>query len=53
MTDTTTTDPRPADDTKPCTECESTEHTTSGHYDGGSPAPVTTNGHYDGGAPPR
>jgi hypothetical protein len=50
MTDTTT---KPADDTLPCKECSSTEHTTLGHWEGGSPAPATTNGHWEGGAPPQ
>jgi hypothetical protein len=65
MTDITTADTRPADgDTKPCKLCESNEHTTNGHYDGGSPVtaeghydggavPVTTQGHYDGGSAPK
>jgi hypothetical protein len=40
----------PTDDsTKPCPVCGSTEHTTDGHLDGGSPV---TAGHIDGGAPP-
>jgi hypothetical protein len=51
VTDTTKIDPKT--DTKPCEECESTEHTTLGHWDGGSPTPMTTNGHWDGGAPPK
>lgn len=62
MTDTT--EVRPEDDTKPCKECKSTEHTTSGHFDGGSPvtgnghfdggsAPISVSGHFDGGAPPK
>ncbi|TDV41879.1 hypothetical protein [Actinophytocola oryzae] len=50
MTDTTTTDVKPGDDTKPCTVCRSNDHTTSGHFDGGSP--VKTDGHFDGGAMP-
>lgn len=67
MTDTTKTRPfedtSRGDDTKPCKECNSAQHTTLGHYDGGSPTPnghydggsvpVTTQGHYDGGSAPK
>ncbi len=48
MTDTTKIEPDT--DKKPCTECASMEHTTSGHYDGGTPI---ANGHYDGGSAPK
>lgn len=51
MTDTTKIDPKT--DKSPCEKCDSTEHTTLGHIDGGSPTPFTTNGHIDGGAPPK
>lgn len=51
MTDTTIADVKPEDDTKPCKKCQSTDHTTLGHIDGGSPQPVTADGHIDGGAP--
>src|SRR5215213_4704839 len=49
MTDTTKVEP----DTEkvPCATCGTTEHTTLGHMDGGTP--MTTNGHMDGGAPPK
>ena len=49
MTDTTKIDAK----TDPCEKCESTDHTTMGHIDGGSPTPFTANGHIDGGAPPK
>lgn len=49
MTDTTKVEP--GTEKVPCTECGTIEHSTSGHYDGGTP--TTTNGHYDGGAPPK
>jgi hypothetical protein len=49
VTDTTKIEPQ----TDPCEKCDSTEHTTMGHIDGGSPTPFTTNGHIDGGAPPK
>lgn len=49
MTDTTKIDPK----IDPCEKCESTDHTTMGHIDGGSPTPFTANGHIDGGAPPK
>jgi hypothetical protein len=56
MTDATKTRPfedtTRGDDTKPCKECNSPNHTTLGHVDGGSPAPVTANGHVDGGSMP-
>lgn len=52
MTDTTVADVRPADDTKPCQKCQSMDHTTLGHIDGGSPQPFTVEGHIDGGAAP-
>lgn len=57
MTDTTKT--RPLEDVTPCAKCDSTEHSTLGHYDGGeSPAGhydggVITQGHYDGGSAPK
>lgn len=51
MTDQTTVKPDDKRDSRPCEECESTDHTTLGHVDGGDvPA---ANGHVDGGAPPR
>jgi hypothetical protein len=49
MTDTT--EVKPGEKFR-CEKCESTEHTTNGHIDGGAP-PATTNGHIDGGAPPK
>lgn len=63
MTDTTTTDVRPGDDTKPpCAECQSTEHSTNGHFegsgidptkgekdDGGTASPM---GHFEGSSIP-
>lgn len=51
MTDTTTPETPTIEDTTPCAECKSTEHTTRGHVDGGTPAPIA-NGHVDGGAAP-
>jgi hypothetical protein len=48
MTDTTT---ETVEDTTPCAECKSTEHTTRGHVDGGTPTPIA-NGHVDGGSAP-
>jgi hypothetical protein len=39
--------------TTPCEKCDSTEHTTLGHMDGGTPTTFTTDGHMDGGAPPK
>ncbi|MFL6121230.1 hypothetical protein [Actinophytocola sp.] len=51
MTDTTVTDVRPEDDTKPCKKCQSMDHTTLGHVDGGTP--FTVEGHVDGGVPQK
>ena len=47
MTDTTQV--KPGDkDFMPCEKCDSTEHTTNGHFEGGkSPA-----GHFEGGSAP-
>lgn len=50
MTDTSTADVKPVDNTKPCKICQSPDHTTAGHYDGGTPAPMAPDGHYDGGS---
>jgi hypothetical protein len=53
MTDITTADTKPVEgNTKPCKLCQSNEHTTNGHFDGGSPAPVAAEGHFDGGSTP-
>jgi len=51
MTDTTNV--KPGEKQLHCDKCDKTDHTTSGHIDGGSPTPLTTNGHIDGGAPPE
>ncbi|GAB1514753.1 hypothetical protein [Actinophytocola sp. KF-1] len=48
MTDTTTVKPGEKD-FLPCEECDSTEHTTSGHFEGGS-SPA---GHFEGGSAPK
>jgi hypothetical protein len=62
MTDTTTADVRPEDDTKPCKYCQSNDHTTNGHFegsgidptkgetdDGGTASPM---GHFEGSSIP-
>lgn len=45
MTDTTQVKPGEKD-FLPCEECDSTEHTTSGHFEGSGTE--TTNGHFEG-----
>lgn len=52
MTDTTNVKPG---EKFSCEKCNSNEHTTMGHVDGGSSPTggATTNGHVDGGAPPK
>jgi hypothetical protein len=51
MTDTTTPETPTVEDVTPCAKCQSTAHTTRGHIDGGTPAPIA-NGHIDGGSAP-
>lgn len=47
MTDTT--EVKPGDkDFMPCEKCDSTEHTTNGHFEGGS----SPTGHFEGGSAP-
>jgi len=52
MTDTTKTRPfedtTRGDDTKPCKECNSPDHTTLGHFEGSDVPPATTDGHFEG-----
>jgi hypothetical protein len=46
MTDTT--EVKPGDkDFVPCEECDSTEHTTNGHFEGNG-VPATPTGHFEG-----
>jgi hypothetical protein len=49
MTDTTAPEVPTIEDAPPCAECKSTEHTTKGHVEGGSPI---ANGHVEGGTAP-